>query len=243
LKLDALVERYPVLLRLRPAEREALERSGRLVEVDEGTQLFTEGDPFDRVYLVLSGEVHCYRQSPDGREQLLRAVAAGSVVCPVPAVDEGPVPDSVRVARKAWLLAIPAAVARSGVRAGTPLGRLLQWEVCQCTRALASRMGVVSLAGVAGRVAAALLALAHYDDLLGVAVPEGGPVPRKAGPVTLNVTHQALAAAAGTSREVVTRTMRRFRKAGLVATGRRQLTLLDPEGLAAVVRAPSAPQA
>jgi CRP-like cAMP-binding protein len=47
----------------------------------------------------------------------------------------------------------------------------------------------------------------------------------------VRITHQELADMLGTWRETISKTLQDFRRRGLVASGRRQLTLLDKEGL------------
>jgi len=47
----------------------------------------------------------------------------------------------------------------------------------------------------------------------------------------VEVTHQELADMLGTWRETISKTLQDFRRRGLVASGRRRLTLLDKEGL------------
>jgi CRP-like cAMP-binding protein len=47
----------------------------------------------------------------------------------------------------------------------------------------------------------------------------------------VRATHQELADMLGTWRETISKTLQDFRRRGLVASGRRQLTLLDSEGL------------
>jgi len=47
----------------------------------------------------------------------------------------------------------------------------------------------------------------------------------------VRATHQELADMLGTWRETISKTLQDFRRRGLVASGRRQLTLLDREGL------------
>jgi CRP/FNR family transcriptional regulator len=47
----------------------------------------------------------------------------------------------------------------------------------------------------------------------------------------VHATHQELADMLGTWRETISKTLQDFRRRGLVASGRRQLTLLDTESL------------
>jgi CRP/FNR family transcriptional regulator len=47
----------------------------------------------------------------------------------------------------------------------------------------------------------------------------------------VHATHQELADMLGTWRETISKTLQEFRRRGLVASSRRQLVLLDKEGL------------
>jgi CRP-like cAMP-binding protein len=77
-----------------------------------------------------------------------------------------------------------------------------------------NRLEQVAYSTIASRLAALLLDLAQDDP--------GGVV---------RVTHQELADMLGTWRETISKTLQDFRRRGLVASGRRQLTLLDLTGL------------
>jgi CRP/FNR family transcriptional regulator len=67
---------------------------------------------------------------------------------------------------------------------------------------------------IAARLAALLLEL-------------GGDNPKN----IVHATHQDLADMLGTWRETISKTLQDFRRRGLVSSGRRQLTLLDRQGL------------
>jgi CRP-like cAMP-binding protein len=77
-----------------------------------------------------------------------------------------------------------------------------------------NRLEQMAYSTIASRLAALLLDLAQ-DDPAGV----------------VRVTHQELADMLGTWRETISKTLQDFRRRGLVASGRRQLTLLDLTGL------------
>lgn len=52
-------------------------RHASRVKLDDGQMLFSQGDPADRFYLVLKGQVRLFRLSPDGAEKVIDIVAPG----------------------------------------------------------------------------------------------------------------------------------------------------------------------
>jgi CRP-like cAMP-binding protein len=77
-----------------------------------------------------------------------------------------------------------------------------------------NRLEQMAYSTIASRLAALLLELGAGD-------PEN----------VVRATHQELADMLGTWRETISKTLQDFRRRGLVASSRRQLTLLDKEGL------------
>jgi CRP-like cAMP-binding protein len=77
-----------------------------------------------------------------------------------------------------------------------------------------NRLEQMAYSTIAARLAALLLEL-EGDDPKGI----------------VHATHQELADMLGTWRETISKTLQDFRQRGLVASGRRQLTLLDRRGL------------
>lgn len=51
----------------------------RFYDLAEHQQLFTQGQPVDYFYMVLSGRVKLYRVSPDGQEKIIEIVTPGGV--------------------------------------------------------------------------------------------------------------------------------------------------------------------
>jgi len=47
------------------------------IRLDEGQMLFSQGDPAERFYLVLKGQMRLFRLSPDGAEKVIEIVAPG----------------------------------------------------------------------------------------------------------------------------------------------------------------------
>src|SRR3989338_10296892 len=64
--------------------RETLERS-----FDKGEVIFLEDEPCQGLYVVKTGRVRIFKSSPEGREQVLLTVAAGTPFNEVPVFDGG----------------------------------------------------------------------------------------------------------------------------------------------------------
>lgn len=54
-------------------------RHSRIVELEDGQLLFSQGENVVCFYLVLSGKIKLYRVSPDGQEKIIEIVPAGEV--------------------------------------------------------------------------------------------------------------------------------------------------------------------
>ncbi len=76
----AMTEELRTGLLLSGLTEEQLERvTGHAARIglDEGQLLFSQGDPAERFYLVLKGQVRLFRLSPEGAEKVIEIVAPG----------------------------------------------------------------------------------------------------------------------------------------------------------------------
>jgi CRP-like cAMP-binding protein len=62
---------------LTPAQLSRVGRHSARVVLDEGQQLFSQGDPAERFYLVVRGQIRLFRLSPEGDEKVIEIVAPG----------------------------------------------------------------------------------------------------------------------------------------------------------------------
>ena len=69
--MEETLARAGIFQGVEPAAAEALAQSLAAVEFPRGHVIFAEGEPGDRLYIILSGKVKLGRKSPDGRENLL----------------------------------------------------------------------------------------------------------------------------------------------------------------------------
>jgi CRP/FNR family transcriptional regulator len=68
--------------------------------------LFIAGEEARGLYVVVEGVVRAFRESPDGREQIIHVERAGATVAEVPVFDGGTFPSSVAAEEDSVLLFI-----------------------------------------------------------------------------------------------------------------------------------------
>jgi CRP/FNR family transcriptional regulator len=180
------------------------------LQVPAGVVLFQESSPCGGFPLVLSGEVRVARGTPGGRSIELYRVVPGEI-CVVSAAS----------------LFGQAVMPAHGMTAIPTELVLLSPQTFEAWSAHGPfRRHVFGL--FAGRLAdvislAEAVAFQRLDQRLAAALLGRGTV--------LGATHQSLADELGTVREMVTRLLRRFERAGWVALGRERIEVLDAAAL------------
>ncbi len=211
---ERLLGLYPALRDLPPALARELEAQAAPFEAPSGAVLFQQDGPCTAFVLLLAGEVEVSRPGANGREILLYRLQAGDtcVLTLNCLLGQGTYPARGLVRNTV-----------SGLRVPYPLFQRLLDEApafrsamfALFSRRLARLMSLVE--GVA---------FAPVEQRLAQALVERGP--------ELTATHQQLADEVGTAREVVSRQLRIWADAGLVATQRGALRLLKPDVLRAI---------
>jgi CRP/FNR family transcriptional regulator len=191
----------------------ALADEALVASLPAGQLLFEEGAPCRGFPMVLAGEVRVARGSPQGRSLELYRVTPGELC----------------VASTSCLFGHSTLVAHGATAQATELVVLTPPAFERWTAHEPFRRYVF---GVFADRLAELMALAEavafqrLDQRLAAALLGHG--------ASLHTTHQALADSLGTVREMVTRLLKRFERAGWVRLGREQIELLDPGALRAL---------
>lgn len=211
---DRLLPLYPVLAGL-PVDllHGVLASEARHVHVPAQQPLFTEGAPCQGFPMVLAGEVRVARGDPQGRALELYRVGPGELC----------------VASTTCLFGQTLLVAHGHTVAPTELVLLTPAGFEQWTGAAPFRHFVLGL--FADRLAdlmalAEAVAFQRLDQRLAATLLGHGAV--------VLGTHQALADELGTVREIVTRLLRRFERAGWLHTGRERIEITDAAALRAL---------
>lgn len=183
-------------------------------KVGKGEVVTQEGDEAEALYFVVSGAVKCYKTSEEGKEQIIRIVLPGDSFNDVAVFDDGPNPASAEAMSAVLLRAI----------AKRDMERILRDHpkvVANATTVLAARIRHflelvedLSFRQVIGRIARLLLDYAGDGT---------GPRPK--------LTQQEMAAAVGTAREVVGRSLKTLHEEGAIRMERNRIVIVDREGL------------
>lgn len=189
------------------------------LRVPAGSTIHGEGDTSAHLEIVVAGLVRVYVTAPDGRTMTVRYCRPGALTGVV-SLFASPfsLPATVQAVTDTDLLAFrPLLVRRAAERDPRVAGALLE-ELSERVLSFIAEIPGSAFATVRQRVARHLLDLASE---------------RQTGTeLVAAIGQQELADAVGTVREVVVRSLRELRQAGLVETRRDAIALLDPERLA-----------
>jgi CRP-like cAMP-binding protein len=207
----------PFLSALSPVDADRLRALGGPRRHPSGAALFHEGEPGDRVLLLLSGRVKLISITPDGHEVVLAIREPGDLIGEMSALDGAD--------RGATAIALePVQVRAMTTEAFTAFLDRTPGAALAVARLLAGRLRDADLKraeylakDTVGRVSARLVEL---SERFGKAAPDGVLI-------DVSITQEDLAGWTGSSREAVIRALRTLRELGLIATRRRAITVLD----------------
>jgi CRP-like cAMP-binding protein len=210
-----------------PNERHAATIFGRLVEQNQDLgqsmvvrsfgagEIVCAAEEMGRsLFLVASGKVQLYRTTTDGRRFVVATLGHGSLFGEDSLLG-GEGPDSYALGIEpgtVWVMPRKDAIEISSSSAMFGFG--LMQAMGQRLMEAENRLERMAYSTISARLAALLLELEGENE-------QG----------LVRATHQELADMLGTWRETISKTLQDFRRRGLVASGRRQLKLLDREGL------------
>lgn len=191
-----------------------------MITAKKGRTIYSQEEPAEVLFVLKQGRVQIYRLTPDGRRLTLATIGPGTIFGEMSlvgqhmhstyaeAIDDVTLCVMSRVDLERVLINKP----RVALRLLDVLGRRM--------REMESRLEGITFKGVPARLAGLLLELEP-----------------RSGPTVEGFSHLELAEMIGATRETVTKALDEFRAAGLVELGRRQLTILDREGLRAIAEA------
>jgi CRP/FNR family transcriptional regulator len=220
--VEGVLDQSPLFAALDPDSAATLEAALTRRTLARGHVVFSEGDPGDRLFVVLDGKVKISRAAADGRENLLAVLGATEMFGELSLFDPGPRTATVSTITETTLASLdhddlrPVLAERPGVAV-----QLLQ-ALAQRLRRTNEAMADLVFTDVPGRVAKALLDLA---EKFGVTETEGIRVRH-------DLTQEELAQLVGASRETVNKALSEFAHRGWLRIDGRSVLLLDADRLA-----------
>jgi CRP/FNR family transcriptional regulator, cyclic AMP receptor protein len=185
------------------------------INVPAGVLVYRDNER-PRVILVIHGLLRVFLRSPDGREVTARYVRSGEVAG-LPLVVGGPGPESIQAMTSARLAALRVDHMRALLATDPQFARACAAELVRQLYQTFEELSEQAFLSVRQRI---------VFHLLNLATPDDGPE------LTVRASHEELAEAVASSREVVTRNLHRIRDDGLIVLTRDGIVLRNPIGLA-----------
>lgn len=192
----------------------------------KNTVIFHENDAASAFYLVKTGRIKVYKVSRDGREQVLSILGDGQIFGDVPTFDGGPYPATAATMIDSEIYLINRDDFNDMVRRNPEIALKIIKALGGRLRQALELVRDLSFKQVPHRLAGLLLKL---GDEYGEAT-EAGVL------INLSLSRQDLADIVGTSRETVTRELKKMERSGLLDIDRRLITITDRKRLAAWAR-------
>ena len=207
------VERSPVT---------ALTKQLQRVDFPPGHVIFAEGEPGDRLYIIISGKVKIGRRCHDGRENLLSIMGPSDMFGELSIFDPGPRTSSATTITEVRAVSMDRDALRAWIAVRPEIADRLLRVLARRLRRTNSNLTDLIFIDVSGRVAKKLLGLAQRFG-----TREGGAMR-----VTHDLTQEELAQLVGASRETVNKALSDFAQRGWIQMEGKSLLICDSEGLA-----------
>ena len=222
--IDELLRRSPIFRRLTPEDRQRLTAVTLVREFDKGSMLFSEGDPPDFLYTVISGRVKVFKVTARGTDVILEIFGPGDSVGAVAVYEARPYPASAVALAPTACVLMPRQAFFSLLETHPTLVRGLLVGLTHRLVDLTNRLTELSGGHIEPRLARLFLKLA--DDM-GQRRGEGVFIP-------MALSRQELADMIGTTIETTIRIMSRWGKEDIVRTEKDGFILIDRSALEAL---------
>lgn len=201
-------------------EMDAMAAAAPMNRYVPGELLYSPNKPVEKLFILKSGQVRIFRVSEDGRALTTAMISPGTIFGEMVLLGQRMYDNFAEVIEDAvvcemgkedvhrFLLADPRIAAR--------ITQILGRRLAEMERRLSDSVFKTA----PQRVATTLMKLAG---------PKGGGLTSRRPQVTL--THEQVAALAGTSRETATKILGELADRGLIRLGRGKITLLSPTGI------------
>jgi CRP/FNR family transcriptional regulator, cyclic AMP receptor protein len=219
---DEVLAQAPLLASLDEQSAEALRASMVDFYLPRGESLFAEGDPGDRLYLIVDGKIKLGATSGDGRETLLAILGPGEMFGELSLFDPGPRTATATALTDAHLAGMGHPELEPWLTGRPEVAIALLRALARRLRRTNEAMADLVFSDVPGRVAKALLDL---SGKFGETQPDGTVH------VVHDMTQEELAQLVGASRETVNKALADFQNRGWVRLEQRGVDLLDLDRL------------
>jgi CRP/FNR family cyclic AMP-dependent transcriptional regulator len=220
--MDEVLARSGILQGVDPDAAESLAKDMEYLDVRKGDVLFSEGEPGDSLYIVLSGKIKVGRRAGDGRQNLIALMGPSDMVGELSLFDPGPRTATATAVTDARLARLRKQALRPWLSNRPEIAEQLLRVLARRLRRTNDALADLIFTDVPGRVAKNLLQMAGRFG------SRDGGVLR----VTHDLTQEELAQLVGASRETVNKALADFASRGWLRLDGKSVIILDPERLA-----------
>jgi CRP-like cAMP-binding protein len=220
--VDEILARAGLFQGVEPSAVSALTKQLHPVDLPPGHTLFAEGEPGDRLYIVVSGKVKIGRRSPDGREKLLTIMGPSDMFGELSIFDPGPRTSSATTITDVCAVSMDRETLRAWIADRPEITERLLRVLARRLRRTNNNLTDLIFTDVPGRVAKQLLHLAQKFG-----TQEGG-----ATRVIHDMTQEEIAQLVGALRETVNKAPADFAHRGWIRLEGKSVLISDSERLA-----------
>jgi CRP/FNR family cyclic AMP-dependent transcriptional regulator len=200
----------------------ALTKQLRRVDFTRGCTVFVEGEPADRLYIIISGKVKIGQRLPDGREHLLAVTGPAEMFGELSVFDNGPHTVRATTLTEVCAVSLDRDTLRGWMADRPEVAEQLLRVLARRLRRTNNKLTDQIFADVPGRVAKQLLLLAQQFG-----TREGDALR-----VAHDLTQQEIAQLVGASREATNLALSAFASRGWIQWEIHNMLILNAENLA-----------
>ena len=203
LNIDSL-RIIPCLSRLRREELDLIANKSELLHYSKGTMVFAQSDPIEFIFIVEKGLLKAYKNSLEGRELIIGFFEPGDHFCfPIHKVKSRHLVNTIAL-KDSTLIVIPIEYFDNFLKSAlSEEGYRIILGLCTKIHLLSDIIEDMAFKNVEQRVIKALLKVAEEQK-------------SDTHHIKIEITHQNIASMTGTVREVVSRTMSKLKKKGII---------------------------
>lgn len=217
-----ILARSGIVQGVEPAAVSALIAQLQPMDFPRGHTIFAEGEPGDRLFIIVSGKVKIGRRSPDGRENLITILGPSDMFGELAIFDPGPRTSSVTTINEVRAVSMDREALRAWIVGRPEIAEQLLRVLARRLRRTNNNLADLIFTDVPGRVAKQLLQL----------VQRFGAQAGSGLRVTHDLTQEEIAQLVGASRETVNKALADFTQRGWIRVEGKSVVILDPERLA-----------
>ena len=220
--MNEVLARSGIFQGVAPDAATALIAQLQQVSFPRGHAVFVEGEPGDRLYIILEGKVKIGRRTADGRESLITVMGPADMFGELALFDPGPRTSTVTTLTEVKAVTMDREALHAWVLGRPEIAEQLLRVLARRLRRTNSALSDLIFTDVPGRVAKQLLDIAKRFGK-----PEGNVLH-----VTHELTQEELAQLVGASRETVNKALSDFAQRGWIKLQGKTILIYDSARLA-----------